>query len=313
MSRLAGELAGPLKSNHLQALGWTKALPATGSSAVPAFAALSAAVTTAPALARGLPPPAAPLGSGRGLRRVSLAITMPIAAHSAASAINWVPTSRRSSGPTDAARAAAAPSGALPVPGLGVTAGMEGSSAPIFPPGLDVTGNAGTSGKEPLARPKVPMSNDPVPAAAPELEANELPAEGLAGTVTVIVPDAFSETFGVVLVVLAVSFTRSPLVLDWGMATAACSSMVCPELSVVILQVFVWPLRQTVKCGVADVGLVTSLTVTPPTFPPDADSQIAKYAVPPGFTFALPENTSTLSHNFTVVGRVAMNAISCAD
>jgi len=157
------------------------------------------------------------------------------------------------------------------------------------------------------------VSNDPVPAAAPELEANELPAEGLAGTVTVIVSDAFSEAFGVMLVVLAVSFTRSPLVLDWGMATAACSSMVCPELSVVILQVFVWPLRQTVKCGVADVGLVTSLTVTPPTFPPDADSQIAKYAVPPGFTFALPENTSTLSHNFTVVGPVAMNAISRAD
>lgn len=119
--------------------------------------------------------------------------------------------------------------------------------------------------------------------------------------------EAESAILGLVLVAFALSVTCSPLVADPGMATAACNSDV-PVLSDEILHVFVWPLGHTVKCGVADVGLVTSVTVTPSMFAPEADSQIAKYAFPPGRTLLLPAKTSTLSHSFTVVEPDAMNA-----
>lgn len=125
----------------------------------------AAACAAGTALALGVPPVAAgALTAGRGVRRVSLAITMPTAAQSAASAINWVPISRRLSGLTEAAGAAApAAYGACAALGLGVLAGIEGSSEPIFPPALaDVigpTGPIGTSGSELPERFNVP---DPV-------------------------------------------------------------------------------------------------------------------------------------------------------
>lgn len=127
-----------------------------------------------------------------------------------------------------------------------------------------------------------------------------------------IVAEAETAILGLVLVTFALSVTCSPSVADPGMATAACNSDV-PVLSDEILHVFVWPLGHTVKCAVADVGLVTSVTVTPSTLAPEADSQIAKYAFPPGRTLPLPAKTSTLSHSFTVVEPDAMNAACWAE
>jgi hypothetical protein len=43
---------------------------------------------------------------------------------------------------------------------------------------------------------------------------------------------------------------------------------------------------------------------------PAEDSQIAKFAVPPGFTAELPAKTSTLSHSLTGVGAGAKTAAS---
>lgn len=127
---------------------------AAGAAVAVATLALGVPPVAAATLALGVPPvAAAALTAGRGVRRVSLAITMPTAAQSAASAINWVPISRRLSGLTEAAGAAAPTAyGACAALGLGVLAGIEGSSEPIFPPALaDVigpTGPIGTSGSE---------------------------------------------------------------------------------------------------------------------------------------------------------------------
>ncbi len=63
------------------------------------------------------------------------------------------------------------------------------------------------------------------------------------------------------------------------------------------LHVLVWPLGHTLKCGVADVGLVVRVSVTSLAAAPVEESQIAKYAVPPGLTLVLPENTSMRSHS----------------
>lgn len=277
---------------------------ASASSAVAEDAAGGAPVAAAMLASAG----AAALTAGRGVRSVSLAITMPTAAQSAARAINWVPMSRRFSGLTEAAGAAApAAYGAWAVLGLGVLAGMEGSNEPISPPALgDVTGPTGpigTSGSELPERFSVP---DPVLVVG-GVGVALLGGVALDGTSTVIVAYAPSAILGLVLVTFALSVTCSPLVAEFGTATAACSSDV-PVLSDEILHVLVWPVGHTVKCGVAEVGLVTRVTVTPSTLAPEADSQIAKYAVPPGWTLLLPEKTSTLSQSFTVVEPVAMYA-----
>lgn len=58
------------------------------------------------------------------------------------------------------------------------------------------------------------------------------------------------------------------------------------------------------------MGLVVRLTVTPLESAPAEDSQIAKFAVPPGLTLELPEKTSTLSHSLTGVGAGANTAVS---
>ncbi len=58
------------------------------------------------------------------------------------------------------------------------------------------------------------------------------------------------------------------------------------------------------------MGLVVRLTVTPLESAPEDDSQIAKFAVPPGFTLEPPEKRSTLSHSLTGVGVAAKTAVS---
>ena len=49
------------------------------------------------------------------------------------------------------------------------------------------------------------------------------------------------------------------------------------------------------------MGVVATVTVTPPLSPPEDDSQIAKSAVAPGCTMASREKALTLSHSFTCV------------
>jgi len=131
---------------------------------------------------------------------------------------------------------------------------------------------------------------------------------GLAGIAAVTVADAATVAFGLDVVIFASSFTCSPLVLDLGTSTAACSSTVWPLPSVLSLHVVVWPLGHTTKWGVALAGLLVRVTVMPPAFAPEDESHIATFAVPPGFTLALPEKTSALSHSFTDVGPATMNA-----
>jgi len=98
--------------------------------------------------------------AGRGVRSVNRAITMPIPAHNAASAISWVPMSPLLSGPRSAAGAGAGTPEAAAgcATGLGVAAGMEGSSAPTLPAGVDVTCPPVTSGSDPPARPVGPST-----------------------------------------------------------------------------------------------------------------------------------------------------------
>ena len=72
--------------------------------------------------------------------------------------------------------------------------------------------------------------------------------------------------------------------------------------SVLSLHVLVWPLGHTAKWGVAAVGLVARVTVTPLEAAPEEESQNAKFAVPPGFTRELPLKASTLSHSLTRLG-----------
>ena len=85
---------------------------------------------------------------GRGLRNVSLAITMPITAHSRASGISWVPISPLSSGPTSATGAGNPERGGGCADGLGVSAGIEGNSAPTGGLGVSagMDGNSAPTG-----------------------------------------------------------------------------------------------------------------------------------------------------------------------
>ena len=86
------------------------------------------------------------------VRRVNLAITMAIPAHSAASAISWVPISRLLSGlrfavgaagPAPLRCCATAPGAAAPAAGraagLGVIAAIVGRRDPMLPRVLDLT------------------------------------------------------------------------------------------------------------------------------------------------------------------------------
>ena len=101
------------------------------------------------------------------VRHVNLAITMPIPAHSAASAISWVPISRLLRGLTLAVGAArpaplrccataleAAAPAAGRAAGLGVTAAIVGRRDPMLPreldlTELDLTGRPGIKGSDP--------------------------------------------------------------------------------------------------------------------------------------------------------------------
>ncbi len=215
------------------------AVPAGGSGLVAALAASEADALAWLALADGRPadepptavepprvdepPPVAAcatLGAGLGVRRVILAITMPIAAQSAASAISWVPISRRSSGPIDAACAARAVDTGAAL-GVGVTAGIDGSSEPMFPPMPD--GLVATSGREVLDRGNVPVVDeaDPPALVAPAPAAERCDGAGAGGTDTVTAAHALTVAFGLALVARAVSLTCSPLVLEVGTVTAA--------------------------------------------------------------------------------------------
>ena len=277
---------------------------------------------------------------------------MPIAAHSAASAISWVPTTRLSSGPTSATGAAVRAAAVGCETGLGVAAGIDGSSAPTFlPAGVDVTRPPGTIGSNPPGRtavldsgrgavlaiePVKPAEPEPIKPAEPEpfnplepepfnlleperfnpLEPERFNPEALepcldvdfAATAATTVADAFTVVLGLAVVIVAASFTCSPLVLDLGTSTAAWSSMVCPLPSLLTVHVVVRPLGHTTKWGAAAAGLLARVTVTPLALAPEDESPIVRFAVPPGFTFALPATTSTLSHSFTAVGAAAMNA-----
>jgi hypothetical protein len=159
--------------------------------------------------------------------------------------------------------------------------------------------------KPPPAKPEPaePEPAEPEPA-EPGPEAGAPVADNDAATVA----DALTAALGLDVVILASRFTCSPLVLDFGTSTAACSSKTWPLPSELSLQVVVWPLGHTTKWGVALAGLLVRVTVTPLAFAPEEESHIAKFAVPPGFTLALPEKTLTLSHNFTDVGPATMNA-----
>jgi hypothetical protein len=108
-------------------------------------------VRPAAEVAAAAPPPAACLAAteGRGVRNVSLAITMPIAAHSTASAISWVPVSRLPSGPTSAAGAGGPERAGGCADGLGVRARIDGNSEPASPAALDAAGPPVTSGSNP--------------------------------------------------------------------------------------------------------------------------------------------------------------------
>jgi hypothetical protein len=252
------------------------------------------ATRSAAAPAAALPPLDFPAVTTGRVRNVNLAITMPIAAQSAASAISWVPTSRRSSGPMFATGAAAPAPAAGCAAGLGVAAGIDGSSEPILPPVVVVT-PPGTIGKDPAGRPAVVVTGA-------GMVFPEEAGAGVADTVAVTVADAVTETDGFVAVSFAASCTCSPLVLDLGTATAAWSSNTLLLASLLILQVLVWPVGHTAKWGVAAVGFVVRVTLTSVESAPADERKIAKSAVPPGFTLELPPKTSTLSHSLTEVG-----------
>jgi hypothetical protein len=252
----------------------------------------------------------APVGTGRGERKVNLAITSPMAAHRAASASNCVPISRRFSGEVFATAAVPLP-GPSWVSGLGVTAEMLGRIAPTFPPALGAT-----SGREPPARSVMPS---PVAAGRPAVPAvpagrpdEAAPATAAAATVNTAVVRTGFLGLGLAAVTATVSRTCSPAAADVGTATAARNS-ICEAPTVPSLQVFVpSPLPQTVKLGVAAAGLVLSEAVTPVEAEPEEDTRILKFAEPPGLTLVLPGSTPTLSHSFTCVGEVAIKAASDA-
>ena len=190
--------------------------------------------------------------------------------------------------------------------GLGVTAGRSVST---FPPGLGPT-----SGSDPPCRPaalRLVLARPAVPAAAP---ANAEPlAVDVAGTTTVITAVVVTGVFGFGLEAVAatVSLMCSPFVADVGTTSAAWSSILpevptLPSLHVRLPS----PLPQTVKCEVADVGFELRETVTPLDVAPDDDTEIVKYAVPPGLTFELPGATLTPWHSFTGTGLAAMKTAS---
>ena len=286
--------------------------PAAFPTAGPAAAAAAGPAPAEPAPAGPAPAEAAAAPAaadvpaataGRGVRRVNLAITMPIPAHNAASAISCVPISRRSSGPTFATCAGAPRPAVGSADGLGVPAGIEGRSGPMLPPVVEVT-PPGTSGSVVPDRPPAVVTGSGVDPA--ELGAGV--GVGVATTVVVTAAEALTDACGLVAVIFAVSLICSPLVLELGTTTAAWSSNSWPLASVASLHVLVCPLGHTAKWGVAAVGVVVRVTVTPVESAPTDDSQMAKFAVPPGFTFELPAKTSTLSHNLTDVGAVAKTA-----